>query len=62
MSETNTLNDVATGIGIVFGFSGFILGLLAHFRDRAKVTVELQWDKRVTDNQTYDPNKDWGVV
>lgn len=62
MSDTSTLNDVATGIGIVFGFSGFILGLVSHFRDRAKVTVEIQWDMSITDNPAYDPNKQWGVV
>jgi hypothetical protein len=62
MSEPSTLNDVATGIGIIFGFSGFVLGLISHFRDRANVTVELQWDLSVTDDPEYDSTKKWGVV
>jgi hypothetical protein len=62
MSEPSTLNNVATGLGIIFGFSGFVLGLISHFRDRAKVTVELQWDMDVTDNIDYDTTKKWGIV
>ena len=62
MSEPNLLNDVATGVGVVLGFSGFVLGLLSFFRDRANVCVELQWDMDVTGNPQYDENKKWGLV
>jgi len=62
MSETSLLNDVATGLGVVFGFSGFVLGMLSFYRDRAAVCVELQWDMDVTGNPDYDENKKWGLV
>lgn len=62
MSEPNLLNDVATGVGVVLGFSGFVLGLLSFFRDSANVCVELQWDMDITGNPQYDENKKWGLV
>jgi hypothetical protein len=57
-----TLNDAATLLGIMFGVSGFTLGILNHLRDRAKVTVDLLWDMSITNSPVYDPKKDWGLI
>ncbi|MCF8083173.1 MAG: hypothetical protein K9M96_08765 [Deltaproteobacteria bacterium] len=56
------LNDTATLLGIVFGLSGFVLGIVNHLRDRAKVTVSVNWDMSMTPNPTYDPSKSWAVI
>jgi len=57
-----TLNDTATLLGIMFGVSGFILGILNHRRDRAKVTIDVLWDMTMTNNPVYDPKKSWGLI
>lgn len=53
---------IAAICGVVFGFSGLLLGILNYVRDRSKLIVKLQWDMAVTDNPIYDPKKSWGVV
>lgn len=39
-----SLNDVATLLGVVFGTSGVLIGIFAYNRDKARVSVLLQWD------------------
>ena len=62
MGDTTTLNNIATVIGVTLGFCGFVLGLLNHYRDRAKVKVTLQWDMSVAGNPESDSNKKLGVI
>ncbi len=62
MSDVSTLNDIATVVGVTLGFCGFVLGLLNHYRDRAKVKVTLLWDMNVTENPTYDSRKMWCII
>ena len=57
-----TLNDFATVVGLILGGTGFALGVLNYFRDKAKVVVELSWDMAVTEGTEYDASKLWGVV
>lgn len=57
-----TLNDLATLIGILLGTAGFILGIINHRRDRAKVTINVLWDMTMTNNPVYDPKKNWGLI
>lgn len=57
-----TLTDITAFCGLVFGLTGFILGILNYRRDRANVTVNVIWDMAVTDNPVYDPKKEWGVL
>lgn len=51
------LSDFASLLGIIFGLTGAILGALSFFRDKPNVIVTLKWDRSVTDNPKYDPNK-----
>ena len=57
-----TLSELASIFAIIFGTVGMVLGYLSYFRDRAKITVTLQWDMNVSDNPKYDSNKNWGLV
>lgn len=59
---TLDMNDTATILGIVFGLSGFILGIVNHLRDKAKVTVGINWDMSMANNSVYDPNKSWALI
>ena len=57
-----TLSETVGLIALVFGVSGFVLGVLNYLRDRHKVVVSLQWDLEVTPSSGYDSEKLWGVI
>jgi len=57
-----SLTDIAAFCGLVFGLTGFILGILNYLRDRARVTVNVVWDMTFTNNPVYDPKKIWGII
>jgi hypothetical protein len=57
-----TLAEFVGVSGLIFGLTGFVLGVMNYLRDRAKIFVELQWDMKVTSGGPYDPNKSYGVV
>jgi hypothetical protein len=41
--EVNTLTLASSILGMVLGTAGFVMGVLNHLRDRAKVKLTLQW-------------------
>ena len=49
-------------IGLVFGVTGTVLGVLNYLRDRAKVIVGLQWDMQETPTMSSSVEKLYGVV
>jgi hypothetical protein len=57
-----TLAEVTALAGALLGSFGSVLGVLNHLRDRAEVTVTLQWDMAVVGNPVYDASKKWGLV
>lgn len=57
-----TLGEVIGLFGLLFGLTGFILGVMNYLRDRAMLAVTLQWDMDVTPGTQYDHNKKWGVI
>lgn len=57
-----TLSELVSVIGLVFGVSGFVLGVMNYLRDRHRVEVSLQWDLDVTPGSGYDANKKWGLI
>jgi hypothetical protein len=57
-----TLSETTSLIALVFGVSGFVLGVLNHLRDRHKVVVSLQWDMSMTSEDRTDNEKKWGVI
>ena len=57
-----TLSEAVSVIGLVFGVSGFVLGVLNYLRDRHKVVVSLQWDLDVTEGSGYDHTRKWGLI
>lgn len=57
-----TLSEAVSVVGLVFGVSGFVLGVLNYLRDRHKVVVSLQWDLGVTEGSGYDHTKKWGLI
>jgi hypothetical protein len=57
-----SLTEFVSAAGLMFGLTGFVLGVMNYLRDRAKITVELQWDMNVTPGGPYDPSKSYGVV
>ncbi len=57
-----TLSETVSVVGLVFGVSGFVLGVLNYFRDRHKVIVSLKWDLDVTEGSGYDHTKKWGFI
>lgn len=59
---TLDLNDTATLLGIIFGLSGFVLGIINHLRDRAKVTVSVTWDMSIIPDPVCDRNKSWPLI
>lgn len=56
------LNDLGTLFGIILGTSAFVLSIVNHRRDTAKVTVEIQWDMSMTNNTVYDSTKSYAVI
>ena len=60
--QSMTLNDWATLVGILAGTIGLVLGVLNYLRDRAKVTITLQWDRVIAGEGPYDKEKTWGQV
>lgn len=61
-SKGITLTDVASLVGVIFGLSGLVLGILNYLRDRGNVTVSLEWDRNLMNAPGYDESKLWGVV
>ena len=57
-----TFVETVSVVGLVFGVSGFVLGVMSYLRDRHAVTVSLQWDLDVTQGSGYDHTKKWGVI
>ena len=57
-----TLSEAVSVFGLVFGVSGFVLGVLNYLRDRHKVVVFMQWDLDVTKGSGYDHTKKWGLI
>jgi hypothetical protein len=57
-----TLSEAISVVGLVFGVSGFVLGVLNYLRDRHKVVVSLQWDLDITEGSGYDHTKKWGLI
>ena len=54
--------DITAILGVVFGLSGLILGILNYLRDRARIIVTLQWDMKILNDPRHDENKYWGIV
>jgi len=63
VSTTITLTDITATLGVVFGTSGLILGILNYLRDRPKVVVSLVWNMQIV-AKASDPEagRDCGVV
>jgi len=61
LSEIYT-SDIAAILGMILGTAGLVLGILNHFRDRAKIIVILKWDMRFTDNPVYNSRKSWAII
>ena len=57
-----SLTEIAGVAGLLFGLSGFILGVLNYFRDNPRVVVDLLWDLKVPPGTQYDSSKKWGTV
>ena len=57
-----TLSDFVGVCGLVFGVSGFVLGVMNYLRDRHAVVVSLQWDLAVTEGSGYDHMRKWGLI
>jgi hypothetical protein len=57
-----TLSETTSLVALVFGLSGFVLGVLNYLRDRHKVIVTLQWDMSMTSDDRFDRDKKWGVI
>src|SRR6266568_1273254 len=58
-----TISEMASLAGLIFGVSGFVLGVLNYLRDRAKVVVQLQWDLKVFGGEPkYDAEELWGLI
>ena len=62
MWQNITVTDINALLGIIFGFSGFVLGLLAFFRDKPKVKVTLQWGMQMFGDQRVKPGEEFGFV
>lgn len=57
-----TISETVSVVGLIFGVSGFVLGVMNYFRDRHKVEASLQWDLDVIPSSGYDNTKKWGVI
>lgn len=57
-----TLAQFLSVMGLVFGVTGTVLGVLNYLRDRARVVVHLQWDMSVTPAEPGEANRLWGFV
>jgi hypothetical protein len=57
-----TLTETTSIAGLLFGLSGFMLGIMNYLRDRPKIIVTLQWDLIVTPGGMYDSDKKWGAI
>jgi len=56
-----TVSELAAMIGAITGPAGLLIAILVYFRDRATVTVDLQWDME-TFGTDMDPDKTYFVV
>jgi hypothetical protein len=56
------MTQITSLLGLVFGVTGTVLGVLNYLRDRAQVRVTLHWDMSVTPGSKYDSKKKWGIV
>jgi len=57
-----TLAQFLSVMGLVFGVTGTVLGVLNYLRDRARVVVHLQWDMSVTPAEPGETKRLWGSV
>lgn len=57
-----TIAEAVGLAGLLFGLSGFVLGVMNYLRDRHRVVVRLHWDMAVPEGRCYDTSKTWGVV
>ncbi|MES2636270.1 MAG: hypothetical protein V4605_03015 [Pseudomonadota bacterium] len=57
-----TISETVSVVGLIFGVSGFVLGIMNYLRDRHKVEVSLQWDLDVSPGGGYDNTKKWGLI
>jgi hypothetical protein len=57
-----TLTETTSLAGLLFGLSGFLLGVMNYLRDRPKIVVTLQWGLIVTPGGMYDSDKQWGAI
>ncbi|OQW69617.1 MAG: hypothetical protein BVN34_04740 [Proteobacteria bacterium ST_bin12] len=57
-----SISETVSVVGLIFGVSGFVLGVMNYFRDRHKVEVSLQWDLDVSSGSGYDNTKKWGLI
>ena len=62
MERKLLLSETVSVIGLVFGVSGFVLGVLNYLRDRYKITVHLCWDMAMSSNYEYDKEKLCGLI
>jgi hypothetical protein len=49
-------------IGIIFGISGLVLGIMNYLRDNPKVSISLQWDMKISSNVPVEKDKLYGVI
>lgn len=57
-----TITDITAIIGVIFGLSGLILGIINYIRDRTNIAVTLKWDMKSFGDTGLDETKNWGVV
>ncbi len=57
-----TLSEAVSVTALVFGVSGFVLGVMNYLRDRHRVVVSMQWAMAVTEGGGYDHTKKWGLI
>jgi len=58
-----TLQETTALVGLVFGLTGSVLGVVNAIRDRRKVRVTLSWDLAIVGGPgIQDSSKRWGIV
>jgi len=57
-----TITDIAALLGMIFGVSALVLGILNYSRDKGRITVTLQWDMSTYGDPRYDEDRLYGVV
>ena len=57
-----TITGIAALLGVIFGVSALVLGILNYNRDKGRTRVTLQWDMSSYGDPRYDEDKLYGVV